>query len=106
MGLGLIAAAVHDARAATVLHDFFQVRNDRAADLVRRTVARGELPPDTDPVEVIRGMGAPLYYRMLVTHEPVDDAVAERAAAVALAAARAGEYRVPAPAPTSTPAPR
>jgi hypothetical protein len=35
-------------------------------------------------------LGAPLYYRLLVTHEPVDDTVAARAAATALAAARAG----------------
>ncbi len=35
-------------------------------------------------------MGAPLYYRMFITLEPLDDALAERAAAAAIAAARAG----------------
>lgn len=90
MILGLIAAGVHDPRAASVLHDFFQVRNNQAAEAVRRAVERGELPATTDPVEVIRALGAPFYYRMLVSHEPLDESVAERAAKTAIAAARAG----------------
>jgi hypothetical protein len=50
------------------------------------------LPADTDPVEVIRALGAPFYYRMLVTHEPVDENTALQAAAAAIAAAKAGTY--------------
>jgi hypothetical protein len=57
---------------------------------VRRAVDDGELPAGTDPLEVIRMLGAPFYYRMFVTREPLDDGLAERAAAAALAAARAG----------------
>jgi AcrR family transcriptional regulator len=91
--LGLIAAAVNNQRAADALREFFRIRNNEAAESVRRAVNRGELPPDTDPVDVIRALGAPFYYRMLVTHEPVNDAVAEQAAAAALAAARAGVHR-------------
>jgi len=52
-----------------------------AAQPVRRAIANGELPPDTDPVEVIRAFGAPFYYRMFITHEPLDHALAERTAA-------------------------
>ncbi|MDG4787508.1 TetR/AcrR family transcriptional regulator [Micromonospora sp. WMMD1102] len=94
MILGVIAAAVQSPRAADALRDFFRARNDQAADSVRRAIKRGDLPANTDPAEVIRCLGAPLYYRMLVTHEPVDDLVAERAAAAALAAARAGVHRI------------
>ena len=93
MMLGLIAAAVHSPRAADALREFFHTRNLQAAESVQRGIKRGELPADTDPVEVIRALGAPFYYRMLVTHEPIDDAVAEQAAAAALAAARAGVHR-------------
>jgi AcrR family transcriptional regulator len=93
MMLGLIADAVHTPRAADTLREFFHTRNAQAAESVRRGIRRGELPADTDPVEVIRALGAPFYYRMLVTHEPIDDEVAERAAAAALAAARAGVRR-------------
>ncbi|GIJ59066.1 TetR/AcrR family transcriptional regulator [Virgisporangium aurantiacum] len=92
--LGLIAAGVHDPRAAGALRDFFRVRNEHAAESVRHAVERGELPADTDPVDVIRALGAPFYYRMLVTHEPLDEAVAERAAAAAIAAAKAGTHSI------------
>lgn len=92
MMLGLIAAGVHDPRAAGALRDFFRVRNEQAAESVRHAIRRGELPADTDPVEVIRSLGAPFYYRMLVTHEPLDETVAERAAAAAIAAAKAGTH--------------
>jgi AcrR family transcriptional regulator len=95
MMLGLIATAVHDPRVAQTLHGLFQARNNHAAEAVRRGIQRGELPADTDPIEVIRALGAPLYYRMLVTHETVDDSIAEHAAAAAIAAARAGAYRNP-----------
>lgn len=81
------------------LREFWAHRNDRAAEPVRRAIERGDLPPDTDPIEVIRNLGAPLYYRMLVTHEPIDQSVAERAAATALTAARAGLLHDQGPAP-------
>lgn len=93
MVLALIAEAVQNERVADGLREFWQHRNDHAAESVRRAIDRGDLPPDTDPIEVIRVLGAPFYYRMLVTHEPIDEDVARRAAATALAAARAGELR-------------
>ncbi|WP_245765598.1 TetR/AcrR family transcriptional regulator [Nonomuraea jiangxiensis] len=94
MVLGLIAAAVHEPRAAQALHDFFHIRNVQAAESVQQAIERGQLPADTDPVEVIRALGAPLYYRLLVTHEPIDESIAEHAALAALAAARAGVHRI------------
>lgn len=91
--LGLIAAGVQDPRAAQALQNFYRTRNDQAAESVRHAIERGDLPADTDPVEVIRCLGAPFYYRMLVSHEPVDETVAEQAAAAAIAAAKAGTFR-------------
>jgi AcrR family transcriptional regulator len=88
--LALIAESVHNTSAADGLREFWSRRNTQAAEIVHRAIARGELPAATDPVEVIRTLGAPMYYRLLVTHEPFDDTIAERAAATALAAARAG----------------
>lgn len=93
MFLGVIAAAVQSPQAADTLRDFYALRNQQAAASVRRAVTRGELPPDTDPVEVIRALGAPFYYRMLITHEPIEDTLAERTANAVLAASRAGAYR-------------
>jgi AcrR family transcriptional regulator len=86
----LVYSAGRSAGAAESLRRFWAQRLARASEPVRRAIADGDLPPDTDPVEVIRMLGAPFYYRMFVTREPLDDALAERAAAAALAAARAG----------------
>jgi AcrR family transcriptional regulator len=86
----LVHSAGRSPRAADSLRRFWEQRLARASEPVRRAIADGELPPDTDPVEVIRMLGAPFYYRMFVTREPLDDALAERTAAAALAAARAG----------------
>jgi AcrR family transcriptional regulator len=86
----LVYAAGRSPRAAEVLRRFFAARIARAAEPVRRAIAAGDLPAGTDPVEVIRMLGAPFYYRMFITLEPFDDALAQRAADAALAAARAG----------------
>jgi AcrR family transcriptional regulator len=86
----LVHSAGRSPRAAESLRRFWAGRLARAAAPVQQAIAAGELPADTDALEVIRMLGAPFYYRMFVTREPLDDGLAERAAAAALAAARAG----------------
>ncbi|GLW11690.1 transcriptional regulator [Microtetraspora sp. NBRC 13810] len=86
----LIAASLCNDQAARALHRFYAVRIDEWAGCVTDAVERGELPPGTDPRRVIAAVSAPLYYAFLNTGEPLDDAAADRAAAGALAAARAG----------------
>jgi AcrR family transcriptional regulator len=90
-----VSAAMQDAGAARALHDFFMVRHEQSAALVTRAVARGELPEGVDPAEVVRFAVAPLYYRLFISREPVDAAVADRAADAALVAARAGVLSPP-----------
>jgi len=86
----VVAAGVHDPRARATVKEFFRVRTGQAAELARRAIARGDLPPTTDPVEVIRAMAAPFYYHIFITGEPVDESVARRAATIAAHAARTG----------------
>jgi AcrR family transcriptional regulator len=86
----IVAAAFQSPRAATALHDFYAARHAQAAQVVVRAVDRGELPATVDPVDLVRAACAPLFYRVFITREPVDAAIAERAAQAALAAARAG----------------
>jgi hypothetical protein len=69
---------------------FFDDRLRRAQPMVARAIQRGELPHDTDPIQLLKTVIAPTYLQLLVTAEPIDEATAELAAAVALAAARAG----------------
>jgi len=88
----VIAAATCDVRAAEALHRFYAVRVKEWAGCVDAAVERGELPAGTDAGEVIRAVSAPLYYRLLASGDPLDQAAADRAAEAATAAARAGAY--------------
>ncbi|MFI7040853.1 TetR/AcrR family transcriptional regulator [Microbispora rosea] len=86
----LIAASLCNEQAAQALRRFYAVRIDEWAGCVTDAIERGELPPGTDPRQVIAMVSAPLYYALLNTGEPLEEAAADRAAAAALAAARAG----------------
>ncbi|PTH88538.1 TetR family transcriptional regulator [Streptomyces sp. A244] len=88
----LIAAAAGDARTAAALHRFYDIRVREWAPCVRQAVDRGEVPRDTDPHEVVRAVSAPLYYHLLISGGPLDEATADRAAEAAVTAARAGVY--------------
>jgi len=88
----LIAAALCDRQAEEALHRFYAVRLDEWAGCVTEAEERGELPRNTDPRAVVAAVSAPLYYALLNTGATVDDALADRAAAAACAAARAGAY--------------
>ena len=75
-------AMVESARA------FWTRRLAMDAEIVTRAVARGEIPPDTPPEEIVEAALAPIYFRLLVTGEPVDDAYLHRIAARVAAACR------------------
>lgn len=88
----VIAAATCEAKTAEALHRFYDIRVREWAPCVQQAVDRGEVPGGTDAHEVIRAVSAPLYYRLLTTGAPLDEAAADRAAEAAAAAARAGAY--------------
>jgi AcrR family transcriptional regulator len=69
---------------------FYADRFQRAEPMIVRAIARGELPAGTNPAALIKAMIAPIYLRLLVTAEPIDEVTADQAATMALAAARAG----------------
>ncbi len=93
----LVAAATSDPHAAKALREFFAIRSQRAAIIVERAVKRGELRADTDGVEVIAALAAPIYYRLLVSRRPLDSMLADRAATAAHAAAVSGAFSTPLP---------
>ncbi|MGW0808781.1 TetR/AcrR family transcriptional regulator [Nonomuraea sp. NPDC002799] len=88
----VIAAATSDEQAAQALQTFYRRRIEEWASVVDLAVRRGELPEGTDGPEVIRAISAPLYYRLMVTREPVTKEAALRSVARTLAAARAGAF--------------
>ncbi|WP_231332680.1 TetR/AcrR family transcriptional regulator [Actinomadura graeca] len=85
-----VEAAAHSPDAAAALRAFLARRHEQAAVVVERAIERGEAPAGTDAAEVVRIAVAPLYYRLFVSGEPLDGPAADRAAAAAWAAARAG----------------
>ncbi|MFD3332714.1 TetR/AcrR family transcriptional regulator [Streptomyces sp. NPDC058700] len=88
----VIAAGACDEECARALADFYRTRLAEWAPVVARGEARGEIPEGTDPVELLRAVSAPLYYRFTVTREELTAAVVERAVSAALAAARDGVF--------------
>jgi AcrR family transcriptional regulator len=85
----LFSDAARVPEVAEVKRNLIAERHRLAAPIVERAIQRGELPADTDPHELIELVAAPIYYRLLVTGEPIDRAVGDRAALAALAAAHA-----------------
>lgn len=88
----VVSAAAREPAAADVLREFFDDRLRLAGRMVHRAVDRGELPADADPDEVMAALGAPFYYRLLISRRPVDLRLADCAADAACAAALAGVF--------------
>jgi AcrR family transcriptional regulator len=88
----LIVGGLTSPEIAEVMSQFWAGRLTAISVIVDRAVARGELPAGTDPAALMHAMAAPLYYELLVTQVPVTERDADRGAAAALAAARAGVF--------------
>ncbi|MFG1919686.1 TetR-like C-terminal domain-containing protein [Micromonospora sp. NPDC048898] len=93
-GQTIFAATFTDVAPITGIADarrqLFEHGPRRAAPVVTRAVERGEIPATIDPEELIKTLTAPSYFQLTVTGEPVNQAAADRAARIALAAARDG----------------
>ncbi|MGI8336776.1 TetR/AcrR family transcriptional regulator [Actinomadura scrupuli] len=97
-GQALVRAMVsvgQQSQVAQVVRAFWAEHTTMVAEIVARAVGRGELPPGTRPADISRAIGAPLYMRLLVTAEPLDDEAADQSAAAVAAAARAGVFVTP-----------
>ncbi|MGW1888968.1 TetR-like C-terminal domain-containing protein [Streptomyces sp. NPDC002004] len=89
----LVASAAHDPLVSEIVRGAFLARVEHVTLLVSRAVARGELAPDTDAMEVIAALGAPFYYRLLILRRPIDGRLVHMSAEAAYEAARAGAFR-------------
>jgi AcrR family transcriptional regulator len=70
----IVDAAERDAEFAT-LHG--KIQRGHAApvhEIIRRAIARGELPTDTDPATTAAALLGPLFYRRWFSREPLDGA--------------------------------
>ena len=85
----LVAASNTSAGIAAGTPTFFAERLALTGVVVGRAIARGELPAGTDANLVIETLVGPLYVRLLLTGEPLDEAVADRVARLVAAGAPA-----------------
>jgi AcrR family transcriptional regulator len=83
----LVAASATSTDVAATGAEFWARRLSLTGAIVERAVARGELPPGTDPNLVIETLIGPLYVRVLMTGEPIDAELADRVAALVAAGA-------------------
>ena len=85
----IVAAAIQDQAAQEVLSRFIAARTATMTVIVRRASQRGDVPDGTDAAEVLQIVTAQIYYRLFIAGEQPSQAMADRAAATAAAAARA-----------------
>ncbi|MDC7122770.1 TetR/AcrR family transcriptional regulator [Cellulomonas fimi] len=82
----LIDAAERDARFAELHRREAATRHAPVLTVVRRGIARGELPAGTDPALVVDLVTGPLFHRRWVTGGRIDDAFVSAVVDAALAA--------------------
>jgi AcrR family transcriptional regulator len=90
----LIVGAMTSSEIGELMRRFWAVRLDAIRVIVDRAVQRGQFPAGTDPTAFMHALAAPMFYRLLVTMEPVTRQDAELSADAALAAATAGVFVV------------
>jgi len=78
----LMAELIGQAQTDPVLSEtlrsgWLQPRREATASVLRRAVDRGQLRSDVDIPTVMDQLYAPLYWRLMMRHQPLDDALAD-----------------------------
>lgn len=82
----LIAAGQLDPEIAQAFRDgYINARRQQGVEIVRAAIEAGEIRP-ADPDVVLDLLYAPLYFRLMVGHKPLDDAAVREHVRLALAA--------------------
>ena len=82
---GLVTAVRRDPELAqSVRKGFLASRRATLTVVLNRAVARGDLRSDLDVELALDVLGGPLFYRLLITGGPIDDALAEGVAELIL----------------------
>jgi AcrR family transcriptional regulator len=68
----LVAASSDEPAFLAARAAFWRLRFGGSTRLVERAMARGELASGADPHEVIETLAAPIYFRLLLTGDPLD----------------------------------
>ena len=73
----IVAAAAHTEDLAATVHGFMQRRITLAESIIERAIQRGEIAVDTDPRLVIESIVGPLWFRLLLTGEPLNESAVD-----------------------------
>ncbi|BAJ32684.1 MULTISPECIES: TetR/AcrR family transcriptional regulator [Kitasatospora] len=84
----LIAAGTRHPELGLALRGLWAARRTTAATLIDRAADRGELPAEAEPALLLDQLVGPLYYRVLISGDPVDDHYARTLVDSALSAHR------------------
>lgn len=88
---GIIAEVQNDPGLAAEWRErFVRPVREKRRPIIERAVARGEIPPDSDPDLLMDMLFGPIYHRYLHGHLPLDDRFARGVASMVASAARAG----------------
>ena len=83
----IVAAAADAPEVASRMHSVWSGRMEATRVIVERAVERGEIGPHIEPQLIIESLVAPIWLRVLVTGEPIDEGLADRLAALTTAGA-------------------
>ncbi|MFJ5924700.1 TetR/AcrR family transcriptional regulator [Kitasatospora sp. NPDC092948] len=84
----LIAAGTRHPELGEALRALWAQRRTAAAELLDRAARRGDLAAGADPALILDQLVGPLYYRVLISGDPVDDQYARALVDAALACHR------------------
>jgi AcrR family transcriptional regulator len=82
-----LVAAACSGELADVLHAFWSHRLDASAAIVERAVDRAELPATINHTLIIEAVVGPIWLRLLLTGEPLDEEFADAIAELVTTAA-------------------
>lgn len=74
----LIGASAHDPELVEAQREFSERRRIIVAAVFDRAIARGELGDHADSMDLAEAFAAPFFFRRLLAHLPMDDALVER----------------------------
>ncbi|HYG07050.1 MAG TPA: TetR-like C-terminal domain-containing protein [Stenotrophomonas sp.] len=87
----MMAASKDDYALAQSRAAFYKVRFNAAEVIIERAIARGELPQGTDAKLLLEMLSGPIYFRVLMTREVVDEGFIEKVVGVLLDGVRSGQ---------------
>ncbi|NMO04495.1 TetR/AcrR family transcriptional regulator [Gordonia sp. TBRC 11910] len=73
-----LSAPADDPAIVDACSRYFRTRFETASAIIDRAIARGDVPPTADGTLAIEMLTAPIHFRTLISHHPLDDTFPQR----------------------------